>query len=46
MVLMIQKKGKIYTELSSKYKKTISSVPQIFINKDEYVGGFEDFLKL
>jgi len=36
----------LYKELSSKYNKTISSVPQIFINNDEYVGGFDDLLKL
>ena len=41
-----EERKKIYTELSAKHNKTISSVPQIFINKDEYVGGFEDFLKL
>jgi len=40
-----EERKKLYTELSSKYNKTISSVPQIFINNDEYVGGFEDFIK-
>ena len=41
-----EQRKQVYTQLSDKYKKTISSVPQIFINNDQYVGGFNDFLKI
>ena len=41
-----EQRKQVYTQLSDKYKKTISSVPQIFINNDQYIGGFNDFLKI